>query len=65
MKTSSLAKNTGSKEEKNLTEIERRSRTKDKIFFLFIIPLFLYTSGAIAPCERLHAFVGREVAISL
>jgi 4-amino-4-deoxy-L-arabinose transferase-like glycosyltransferase len=42
MKTSSLAKNNGSKEEKNLTEIERGSRTKDKILFLFIIPLFLY-----------------------
>jgi 4-amino-4-deoxy-L-arabinose transferase-like glycosyltransferase len=44
MKTSSLAKNTGSNEEKNLTEIEKGSRTKDKIFFLFIIPLFLYIS---------------------
>jgi 4-amino-4-deoxy-L-arabinose transferase-like glycosyltransferase len=42
MKTSSLAKNTDSKEEKNVTEIERGSRTKHKILFLFIIPLFLY-----------------------
>jgi 4-amino-4-deoxy-L-arabinose transferase-like glycosyltransferase len=42
MKTSSLAKNTGSKEEKNVTEIERGSRMKGKILFLFIIPLFLY-----------------------
>jgi Dolichyl-phosphate-mannose-protein mannosyltransferase len=42
MKTSSLAKNTGFKEEKNVSEIETGSRAKDKILFLFIIPLFLY-----------------------